>query len=363
MSTKLSRIALGSTLGLSLLLAGCERPPVDSVQLGYRGTAMEEIINPRAEAKLEAENKVPPATPQAPGSGPKAGDTYQNVQVLGDLSVAQFTRFMVSMTQWVSPKQGCNYCHEVGNMASDSMYTKMVARRMIQMTRYVNNDWQDHVAATGVTCYTCHRGQPVPNNVWFTQQSPSLAMVGAGTGQNLSGDQVGRASLPNDPFTPYLLGEETIRVGATQALPSDYKFSIQDTERSYGLMIHMSESLGVNCTYCHNSRSFGSWKTSTPQRVTAWYGIRMVRALNLDYLEPLQPVFPDKRLGKLGDVAKINCGTCHQGVYKPLYGQNMLKDFTASLRGSLMTTQAGDGTQAVMPNDAMHGGGAPSAYP
>jgi outer membrane protein OmpA-like peptidoglycan-associated protein len=29
----------------------------------------------------------------------------------------------------------------------------------------------------------------------------------------------------------------------------------------------------------------------------------------------------------LGDAPKANCGTCHQGVYKPLFGANMLKDY------------------------------------
>jgi photosynthetic reaction center cytochrome c subunit len=32
-------------------------------------------------------------------------------------------------------------------------------------------------------------------------------------------------------------------------------------------------------------------------------------------------------LGPTGDVAKANCATCHQGAYKPLNGQSMLKDF------------------------------------
>jgi photosynthetic reaction center cytochrome c subunit len=27
-----------------------------------------------------------------------------------------------------------------------------------------------------------------------------------------------------------------------------------------------------------------------------------------------------------GDVAKVNCATCHQGAYKPLYGFPMIKD-------------------------------------
>jgi photosynthetic reaction center cytochrome c subunit len=92
-------------------------------------------------------------------------------------------------------------------------------------------------------------------------------------------------------------------------------------------MMHMSDSLGVNCTYCHNSRAWYSWEQSHPQRVIAWYGIRMVRALNNEYLVPLGPTYPEHRLGPLGDAPKANCATCHQGVYKPLYGADMIGDY------------------------------------
>ena len=42
---------------------------------------------------------------------------------------------------------------------------------------------------------------------------------------------------------------------------------------------------------------------------------------------PLTASFPADRLGPTGDVAKVNCATCHQGVYKPLYGAQMAKDY------------------------------------
>ena len=38
---------------------------------------------------------------------------------------------------------------------------------MLQMMRHINQDWKTHVAETGVVCYTCHRGNPVPANIWF----------------------------------------------------------------------------------------------------------------------------------------------------------------------------------------------------
>jgi photosynthetic reaction center cytochrome c subunit len=53
----------------------------------------------------------------------------------------------------------------------------------------------------------------------------------------------------------------------------------------------------------------------------------MVRAINNDYLVPLTSTFPSHRLGVLGDVAKVSCATCHQGLFKPLYGVSMAKDY------------------------------------
>jgi photosynthetic reaction center cytochrome c subunit len=314
------------------ILSGCERPPTDTIQRGYRGVAQGLVYNPRIVKDQEAANAIPVALPQLPGGGPAAGSVFKNVQVLGNLSTGEFTRTMLAMTSWVAPKQGCAYCHNTANMASDELYTKVVARRMLQMTQHINADWKTHVAATGVTCYTCHRGEPVPANIWFTDPGPETAdEAGNHGGQNMPSPATGYTSLPYDPFTTFLdsstADANDIRVISNTALPSGDRKSIKQTEWTYALMMHMSESLGVNCTYCHNSRSFASWEASAPPRVTAWYGIRMVRDLNHSYLDPLSSTFPPVRHGPLGDNPKLNCATCHQGVYKPLFGNSMLKDY------------------------------------
>jgi photosynthetic reaction center cytochrome c subunit len=313
----------------AVILVQAERPPMDSIQRGYRGTGMEQIYNPRIVADELAANKIPVSLPPLGNSGPKAGATYKNVQVLQDLGVGEFTRLMASITTWVAPTQGCAYCHDVNNMASDSLYTKVVARRMIQMVQHINGDWKDHVAATGVTCYTCHRGQPVPANVWFNNPGPVQAggFAQSPAGKNHPTAIAGDTSLPFDPFTPFLEQDKEIRVVSQTALPAADHQSIKQTEWTYALMMNFSQSLGVNCTYCHNTRSFTDWDQSSPQRATAWYGIRMVRDLNTNYLDPLHSTFPAARLGADGDSPKVNCATCHNGVYKPLFGASMAKDF------------------------------------
>ena len=312
-----------------LVLTACELPPQDTVQRGYRGTGMELVISPDDRVDHINASQPPEPLPAAPAAGPKAKDIYQNVWVLGDLSVAEFTRLMAAITEWVSPEQGCNYCHNPADLSDDSKYTKKVARMMITMTQQTNQAWKKHVGNTGVTCYTCHRGNNIPASVWAKDPGPKRAtgMVGQ-TPQNYASAQVGLTSLPYDPFTPFLLGDEMIGgVQADSALPQGHEPNIKDAEWTYGLMMHFSQSLGVNCTYCHNSRAFNQWDQASPAKVTAWHGIRMVRELNNKYIEPTTPWLPEHRKGPEGDALKANCQTCHQGAYKPLYGAQMAKHY------------------------------------
>ncbi len=316
-------------LGLAGLQTACEPPPVETEQLHFRGLGMETVTPVRNKPDVEAANQVPEAPPPAPPGTPASSLIYQNVKVLGHVESAAFARLMGSLTAWVSPEAGCLYCHEGANFATDGVYTKNVARRMLQMTMEINSRWKEHVGDTGVTCYTCHRGMPVPANYWHAPGEVRAARgpLGGKAGQNAPGTPVGLASLPNDPFSAYLLDDYPIRIQSTEALPAGNRSSIKQAEWTYGFMMHFSTALGVNCTYCHNSRSFGPWEASTPERVRAWHGIQMVRSINNDYMQPLSQIFPANRLGPQGDVFKINCATCHQGVNKPLLGQSMLKDY------------------------------------
>jgi photosynthetic reaction center cytochrome c subunit len=342
--------AAAALLGIAML-SNFEIPGQVRIQRGFRGVAMETNYNRADLVKYVAANKVPASLPRLPDTGPKAGQVYKNVLVLGDLSVGNFTRLMVSLTNWVAPKQGCAYCHNTANMAEDAYYTKIVARRMIQMTQDINSTWAPHVwgvaagggngvgnavggagtpGGAGVTCYTCHRGNNVPTYIWYKDPGPtpqSGGVLEVSQGKNLAKASVGDSSLPYDPFTPMLEGDYPIRQQGETALPSGNRHSIKETEWTYALMIHFAQSLGVNCTYCHNSRAFGDWSQSTPQRVAAWHGIRMVRDINTNYMDPLHDVFPVGRLGPTGDSPKVACATCHQGVFKPLYGVNMVNAF------------------------------------
>ena len=296
------------------VLAGCKNAPdvikpgpKQIAQQGYRGVGMETNYDPDDIAKTAAYNQAPKPLPPAPPGPP---GQYKNVQVLTNVSAAEFGRTMTAMSAWVAGGAGnCAYCHNTANFAADSnkgqpIYTKLVARMMLRMTRRVNADYTQHVGGTGVTCYTCHRGQPLPKGLWFYTTENQILR--------------------------HYLDRDDIRVQSHTIEPSNgNRTSIRQTYNTYALMVTQSNALGVNCTYCHNSRAWTSWEQSTPKRVVAYAGASMLRDVNMNYLNPLQPVYPRSRLGVHGDAPKAQCITCHNGIYKPLYGAKMVKDYPA----------------------------------
>lgn len=317
--------------GAAITLAGCELGHKKVEQTGYRGTGGAQIT---AVKRLAAQPIPAPPFELPADGGPTAGETYENVQVLKGVSAERFNYLMAAINTWIAPtegdpnKVGCNYCHNPENMASDEKYTKIVARRMLQMTININSNWSSHVKETGVTCWTCHRGNAVPTNKWAMAGAEVARLMGNKRGQNTPAASVAYSSLPYDPFSPYIQGAASARVQGDTALPTGAPgASIARTEHTYGLMMHMSSALNVNCTFCHNTDSFRSWSNSRPQRAVAWYGIRMVRDANVAYITPLASTFPANRKGPHGDPYKINCATCHQGLNKPLGGVSMLKDY------------------------------------
>jgi photosynthetic reaction center cytochrome c subunit len=311
----------------------------DPVQTGYRGTGMAQLYSDetlRTQALLQAPPPIASAARSRP-NGPVAGKVYKNVQVLGDLPLGEFGRTMTEITNWISPKESCVYCHVEGNFVADDKYTKVVARRMFQMVQQINANWKSHVAGTGVTCYTCHRGNGLPAQRWFRQLPPAPGADFAGGKQIPHQVQVRGLALPSDPMGTFLLSDvaaPSVRVMSPRVLAQVVGQPIQQAEQTYALMMHVSQSLGVNCSFCHNTRSFAAWPESSPQRQTAWYGIRMVRDINSQFLEPLSSAFPASapgRLGPAGDAAKVNCATCHLGANKPLFGAQMAKYYPALL--------------------------------
>ncbi|MEP5650530.1 photosynthetic reaction center cytochrome PufC, partial [Ascidiaceihabitans sp.] len=219
--------AVGSAIFAAALIVTWGNPAqTSSMQTGPRGTGMSvpEFNVALAKADPDIANFDTADEPWIPeGDEDLAKDIYQNVQVLGDLTEDNFNRVMAAMTQWIAPEEGCAYCHgdaDLEDYGNDDLYTKVVSRRMIEMTQAINEEWDGHVNANkevGVTCYTCHRGEHVPSNIWFRINPVNAKTAGWSANQNRATSLSQSTSLPSDALEKYLLEEETIAVHSLES--------------------------------------------------------------------------------------------------------------------------------------------------
>jgi len=300
-----------------------------ALQTGPRGTGMEVVKFNSALAKPDPSiatflaSTSEPVVPQ--GGEPTAGSTRENVPAgLDGLTEANYDRLLAAMRSWTG----------IPNLFDDpDSYQTSVGSLMIAMTQNINENWGGHVNANkqvGVTCFTCHRGQPVPSDVWFKVTPVTKATAGWSSTQNRATPLSSYTSLPSDALEAYLVDGETIAVhdldSRVAGIPGKDGYpGIQHAERTYALMNYISNSLGVNCTFCHNTRAFYDGGQVTPQWGTESLGIQMVQELNNDYLVPLAGLLPVERLGpKHQDAPKAACKTCHKGYQQPLQGTNVI---------------------------------------
>ncbi|MEL7131717.1 MAG: photosynthetic reaction center cytochrome PufC [Pseudomonadota bacterium] len=324
---------VGSAVFVAALVVTWGNPyQTESMQTGPRGTGMsvpEYNVSRFAEDPTVAGySSSPPVVPEP--NAPRAGDVIENAEpLLADLTPENYERIVNAMRTWV----GINVLFD----GTDN-YQTVVARRMIQMTQNLNENWASHVNVNGnagVNCYTCHRGLAVPSDIWFNVTPVNENVGGWAAVQNRATPMSASTSLPSSALEVYLTDYDSLvnvhdlesRVAGVPGLTEDVA-TIQKTEMTYSLMNYFSNSLGVNCVFCHNSRAFYDPAQVTPQWSTALLGRQMVIELNQEYLIPLKDTYPENRLGPIyADAPKAACRTCHKGYQKPLQGMNMIADW------------------------------------
>ena len=363
-------------IGLGALFVPTWNLPVKGTQVGPNGPSLVQYA-PTGSPLFQTRNGPPPANPPLVADTRPATQAYQNVTVLTDVDAGEFMRLQYAITSWVAPQQGCNFCHADNNFASDEKPTKNTAREMLRMVRHINADWKEHVGGAGVTCWSCHRGQPVPAEVWFDRPPlPHRKHMDRAENWNEAASSV-RQFFPNAGYELYNLQDTPGNAQSYSALPTGQASDAIVVKRLYEYMMQMTSGIGVNCTYCHNSRAFFDWGQSLPARWMGYSGIQMTRDLNRNVLLPLAQsmpqtrltaasdhpiVLPDRMRGPQPGNGFVLCAPCHYGLPKPEdHAQVLLQDFPG-LRGP-GRGQADAGPPADGTGGAVGAGGAaaPSA--
>ena len=220
-----------------------------------------------------------------------------------------------------------------------------IARRMFEMTRYINSAWASHVNPSGMTCYTCHRGQPVPAEVWWPRPAaPVRAIHKTGAILGMKPRTPSRPSSPTTGYAEYYLQDNPVAAQSTTAMRTHDVADVIVPTRIYEMMMQYSLSIGVNCGYCHlNTSVFEDWSQSTPMR---WTGLlrlaldprpqpQLSAAAGPGHPSAAHPGSLDGHAGHSGDHqsgqqpgnALLTCATCHYRLPQPLNGANMVKDY------------------------------------
>jgi hypothetical protein len=132
--------------------------------------------------------------PQSTSEDKPVEQTRKNIQVLKGLPSSQLFPLM----NFVSASLGvrCAYCHvnrggDDWAWESDDKESKRTARQMMRMVMEVNKNNLDAFRGSGVTCFTCHRGQT------DAARLPTLPLAISGHEEGLTKDSKVAPTLPS----------------------------------------------------------------------------------------------------------------------------------------------------------------------
>jgi hypothetical protein len=92
---------------------------------------------------------------------------FKNLQVLPKTTTKEQIK-VIMKGQAKALGVECDFCHDVPDMAADTLEHKKIARQMMRMTDDINAKWVKPLGKDAekhpVTCTTCHAGKPEPAN-------------------------------------------------------------------------------------------------------------------------------------------------------------------------------------------------------
>lgn len=241
-----------------------------------------------AQPNTPTDGREPWLGDQAWAEGVQAGQAWIatnpnpiNVQVLLGMDSAQIWLYM---QQYVSGGLGvgCQYCHDINNFAADTYPQKISARNMLYLVSDVNSqfivdlpNWKGNY----VQCATCHNNQPVNMEAFgeqFVKSVPDILVTvdplndqGEAITNPADKPEAIRGLVGLQDAVVYYIYDYLVWFPFDQNDPESGRGSLSLTHLggrtqeqvtiNQNVMNYQSWSLGVGCTFCHNSRNFVSY--------------------------------------------------------------------------------------------------------
>lgn len=217
--------------------------------------------------------------------GKTAEEFYKNIQVLKGTPAEQLNQTMHLIKGAVG--LDCEDCHEERDRAADTKKLKETARKMMRMVIELNKNSFD--GQQTVTCYTCHRGNPIPHNTPILPVSepqetskitlPSVDEILAKYVEALGGEQVIRKITSR-----VITGTEELPTGPGGTVPMPA--TIERDLKAPNLVLNTYRT--PTSTSSDGFDGKVAWSQDLRGRVTEALKIDQMRARrNADFYEPL----------------------------------------------------------------------------
>jgi photosynthetic reaction center cytochrome c subunit len=267
---------------------------------------------------------------------PLAEEVFKNIQVLRGVPVNQFMEEMGFIS--ASLGESCEYCHVLENTGWDTYAKdtdrKQTARRMVIMMSIINQT--NFGGKREVTCFTCHRGGPLP------RVTPTVEEVYSGA-DPIEPEFVDVQS-PGAPSADQIFDKYIQALGGTQRLARLTSFTAKGTSVGYGderyqrkveiyaktpsqrtTILHMLTGDNTT-TYDGRSAWVAAPITLTPVTLVPLTGIDLDGAkldADLSFPAQIKQTLKDWRVGQAvmvdGHPAQVVQGTTASGGFVKLY--------------------------------------------
>lgn len=217
--------------------------------------------------------------------GKTAEEVYKNIQVLKGTPAEQLNQSMHLIKGAVG--LDCEDCHDEKDRAADTKKLKETTRKMMQMVIDLNKNSFDGQQI--VTCYTCHRGSPIPVNtpilpVSDKLESPKVNMPSANQILARYVDALGGEQAIRRVTTRVITGTEEVPTGPGGTVPTPAM--IERDLKAPNLVVSTYRTPTFTLSDGYDGQT--AWSQDVRGRVTEPLKIDQMRARrNADFYEPL----------------------------------------------------------------------------